>query len=87
MTSHEQPRFDEISLHLEIETVARELSTLDETLQVCRGSLAEKVFERFRMELLRDPAAYMIRQAETARLTWQHQPVLARYLYQENDND
>lgn len=86
MSYFDSSRFEDIFLHLEVESVTRELSILEEAMHECSRPLAKKAFEGARMELLRDPAAYLLKQADTARLTWQHQPGLAKFIYQENDN-
>lgn len=85
MESSEQSLFDEIFLHLEIEAVARELSILDETMHECPRVAA--IFHKSKLELLNNPAAYMIKQAEVARLTWENQPAIAKYMYQEEDRE
>ncbi len=90
MSSSEQPHFDDIFTHLEIEAVTRELSILDEAMDECNRNnrfRAAALFESSKTELLNNPKAYLLKQAETARLTWLHQPTLAKYMYQENEND
>lgn len=90
MNFSEHPLFEEISSHLEIEMVARELSILDEAAYESESGLrllAAASFKRAKMELLEDPATYFIKRAETARDTWEQHPDIAKYMYTEDDKE
>ena len=80
----------DVFVALEVAAVTSQLSILDETMYELRKSnrmLGAASFERAKMELLTDPEAYFTKSAEIARDTWQHQPVIAKYMYTDDSNE